>query len=300
MVPFLLRTAQSVTPTEWRTSVDAYLRTSAVAAPMIFDSTTGQPSDALFCIAVWFLCFAVFAVTFEAEARWYVEYAGAAVPSWQIVIFSAFACCVLLPLLHNNYIYDPPTVALSMLALRAVRLERFFELVLLTALFSCNRETAFIVPAITFFYWLHRGRPGRAFQQAAVLAVVYFCIAGVLIYRYRHNAGTLAQDHFTYLMDLYTHKKAPYAVAALLGLALYTLGVIRAWKLLPASLKAVQWTVPFWVALHIRYGWPMEWRVFLEIYPGVMLTSITLWALHRAASAGRAPAEAVPDSIVSS
>jgi hypothetical protein len=33
--------------------------------------------------------------------------------------------------------------------------------------------------------------------------------------------------------------------------------------------------------MHILWGWPMEWRVFFEIYPGMLLTIVAMWTILR-------------------
>ena len=176
------------------------------------------------------------------------------------------------PLLHNNYIYDPPTLAFSALALRALRRERLWQLAIVTALFSSNRETAFIVPGMTFFYWIHCHQIKRAFFHAAVLGVIYIAVAGMLAYCFRANPGEMAQNNVNYLAHMYLHEKLRYVVGAAIALGVYTVAVIHYWRLIPAALKALQWFIVPWIFMHIRWGWPMEWRVFLEIYPGMLLT----------------------------
>ena len=296
LVPSILRSVDAVTSEQFRSAITGHLEASKLIPPFLFDASEGESFDSFICLIVWFVCFTVFAWAFETEAAVYARLSNPGSGPFRglAIVYTVAACLMLIPLLHNNYIYDPPTVCFSILTLRALRRERFFELVLLTILFSFNRETAFLIPGLTFFTWVHRQRYGTAVQQAAILSALYFAIACSLAFHYHHNLGSLAENNRAYLVHTYIHKNAKYAVAAILSLAAYTYAVVRCWTSLPPVLKAVQWFVPLWIFMHIMWGWPMEWRVFLEVYPGMLLTIIACWGILRPAigSSARQPSAA--------
>jgi len=283
LVPSMLRAADVIIPASWREAATRRLEANRLVRPFLFGADEDESFDSFLCLIVWFVCFTVFAAVFESETAYYAAEPSAPglVLSGFPFLFTVFACLMLVALLHNNYIYDPPTLCIAALTLRAVRRKRFMQLVLLTALFSLNRETAFIVPGLAFFAWVHRGQVAIAVRQAALLSILYLAIAGGLVFHYRHNLGSVAEDNRTYLIHTYLHKNAKYALAAILSSAVYLGAVVRCWKLLPPTLKAVQWFVPLWIAMHILWGWPMEWRVFFEIYPGMLLTIVAVWTILR-------------------
>jgi uncharacterized membrane protein YagU involved in acid resistance len=281
-VPFLLRTADRVTTADFRRAVTRRLESSRLIRPFLFDISIHESFDSVLCLIIWFFCIAIFLATLEAEATYYatqIDAAGA--PPGLLLAFLVLTCLLMLQLFRFNYMYDPPTMCFAALALRALRRERLLELVVITALFSFNRETAFIVPGLTFFYWIYRKRPGVALWQAALLSAIYLAVAGGLAFHYRHVYGDLAQNNRAYLIHQYLHSNWKYTVFAVSALIVYTIAVVSSWKLLPPVLKAVQWFVPPWIILHILWGWPTEWRVFFEVFPGMMLTAWVSWMLWR-------------------
>jgi hypothetical protein len=284
LVPFVLRAADRVTSVQWRATATKCFEASSVLRPFLFDADEGEAFDSLLCLILWLICFTIFVACFESETAYYAAKSGVVASPGFPFVFTSFSCLVLLALLHNNYIYDPATLCFAVLTLRSIRRERFLELVILTALFSFNRETAFIVPGLTFFSWIHRGRLSVAFEQAALLSLLYIAIAGSLMFHYRHNLGSVAENNRIYLVHTYMHKSLKYAAAALFAALGYLVEVIRYWRSLPPTLQAVQWFVPVWIAMHILWGWPMEWRVFFEIYPGMMLTIVAIWTMSKQSS----------------
>jgi hypothetical protein len=299
-VPLVIRSIDHVTPISWAAAADSELTSVRLLQPILFVSGPLGGWYSALCLLVWFCAFAIFAYVLEFEARHYgselapLGVVPRALRHWLPIVFSLIACGGVLPLLHNNYIYDPPTLAFSTLALFALRRERLWGLAVVTALFSCNRETAFIVPGMAFFYWIHRHRVQRAFFHATVLSVIYFAVAGILAYSYRENSGELAQNNVNYLVHMYLHEKLRYVIAASMALGAYVIAVFHCWKLLPPALKSVQWFIFPWIVMHVLWGWPMEWRVFLEIYPGMLLTVFALSSVarRRITSAAERPLQA--------
>jgi hypothetical protein len=283
-VPFLLRAAHDVQPTGSPSKEDQWLASKRLLRPVLFDRAGGKSLDSLVCLIIWFCSFTVFAYTFESEARYYLEQmrGGEGISASTLFLFTSLTCLIVVVLLYNhNYFYDPVTLACAILVMQSLRKERLLALVLLTVIFALNRETAFIVPGLAFFYWLHLHRMKRALGEAALLSGIYLLVAGSILFHYRHNHGQLATNHRAFLIHMYVHEKLPFTVAAFLALTVYGIAVIRHWDALPAVLKAIQWFIPLWMAMHILWGWPMEWRVFFEVYPGIMLTVAALWGMQR-------------------
>ena len=284
LVPIFLRAAHDVQPREWPHKENQWLESKRLLAPVLFDRDQGESLDSFECLVIWFFCFTVFAYTFESETSYYLQYArgvGSTSASTSILLTS-LTCLIVVALLYNhNYFYDPVTIACAILAMRALRKEQLPALAVLTAIFAVNRETAFIVPGLTFFYWFHLRERKRALGQAALLSTIYLAITGIILFHYRHNPGHLPRIIGLSLIRMYLHQKLPFMVGGILALVAYGIAVARRWGPLPPALKAIQWFIPLWVAMHIAWGWPMEWRVFFEVYPGIMLTIATLWGFHR-------------------
>ena len=166
-----------------------------------------------------------------------------------------------------EYSYDPPTLAFSALAMRFLRQQWLFPLAFVTALFAFNRETAFIVPGLAFFYWLHRGNWKKAVLASGFLSLVFLSVEGYIGYRFRLNPGQFTENHRAELLQTYTHRKTPTVAIALAVGIVYAWGVIRKWPTLDPALKSIQWFVPVWILMHILWGVPMEWRTLLEVVP---------------------------------
>ena len=194
--------------------------------------------------------------------------------------------------------YDPPTLALSTVALVAIRRERIVHLILITALFTLNKETAFLVPGLVGIYWIYQKHSQRAIRQFVLLTSIYIVISVALTLRYLHNPGSVVEDHVGYLVWTYTHSKAVFALCGVAGLIGYSVVVVRLWNRIPPTLKTVQWFVPLWVAMHLLWGWPMELRVMLEILPGVMLTIIYVIEISRELRTPAGDVDAAAGSIL--
>jgi hypothetical protein len=123
LVPFTLRTADRILPVAWREAAAKRLEANRVIRPFLFAAGEGESFDSFLCLILWFLCFTIYAAAFEAETAYYAAVPGAGsllIPSFPFW-FTLSSCLLLLPLLHNNYIYDPPTLCFSVLTLRAER-----------------------------------------------------------------------------------------------------------------------------------------------------------------------------------
>ena len=273
LVPSLLRTVDHLAASRTRETANYWLGRKSFLRPLLWDHHTGGAIDSLVCDLVWWVSFSLFAYSFEAEALFYSN--SDRFQPWQAIGWTVFTSLIVLALLHfYNFIYDPPTLALTTVSLVAVRRERIFHLTIFTALFTLNKETAFIVPGLVGLYRIYRKQADRALRQFALLSSIYVVISAALTLHYRHNPGSVTENHLGYLVWTYTHAKATFAVLCLTGIISYGVAVARFWKLLPPTLKAVQSFVPLWIALHVFWGWPMELRVMLEILPGMMLTII--------------------------
>ena len=222
--------AHDVQPREWPHKENQWLESKRLLAPVLFDRDQGQSLDSFECLVIWFFCFTVFAYTFESETSYYLQYArgvGSTSASTSILLTS-LTCLIVVALLYNhNYFYDPVTIACAILAMRALRKEQLPALAVLTAIFAVNRETAFIVPGLTFFYWFHLRERKRALGQAALLSTIYLAITGIILFHYRHNPGHLSQNHRAFLIHMYLHQKLPFMVAGILALVAYGIAVAR-------------------------------------------------------------------------
>jgi hypothetical protein len=282
LVPLVLDGTDMALPQDVEDSIGNRVQATHFGKLFLFPYATARPWDSLLWLILAAISFFVFAVIFDHEALAYA--AGSPHASRTAFVFTALACLSLAPLFHNNYIYDPPTLAFAALTMMALRKESLLGIVLVTAGFTLNRETAFLVPPLAFLYWLYNRQPRRAFLWAAVSGAVYFAIELPIVYVFRNNPGDLAEDNMHYLIHLYLHKNLPHAIFFVICLVVYAVGVFRYFSKLPAALKAIQWFVLPWIAMHIKWGWPMEWRVFFEILPGVALTSMVIWICFRSGS----------------
>jgi hypothetical protein len=284
LVPVLLRSMDHVVAPLTRAKWNSVLSEIDPLKPFLIErAAVVQKADAvdgLLCLVIWLFSFTIFAWTLESEMRHYLADPRFShpYPSWAPASFTGCACVVVVLLLHNNFIYDPVTLACAAQIVPALRRERLLPLIILTAIFSGNRETAFIVPGFAFFYWVYRQRYLAAFTNTLALVVVYVAISGSIAFYYRHNPGSVAIYNLHANLRAYSHEHLPQMLLLVTTLGVYSCGVHRYWRSLPTELKAVQWFILPWLAMHFVWGWVLEWRVFFEIYPGVLLTSVVLWS----------------------
>jgi hypothetical protein len=280
LVPYILHVVDSSMSQTWRASEENRLRQSPFwGRHLNWTESEGGDLDEVECIFVWTVFLATFLAVLNREMRVYSGVSSSSVYAWA---FDFAVCLCVFAIFHRFlYVYDPPTLTFSALALRELRKERLLPLILITVFFSLNRETAFLVPGLAFFYWVHTSKWIKAISWSALLGVCYVMIVALITYHFRSNPGVLAENHRMYLMRVYTHERLGLAVAALAGLIFYAIEVFRRWRSLPVILKAMQWFIPVWLFMHVMWGFPMEWRTFLEVFPGIILTIVALWTVRK-------------------
>jgi hypothetical protein len=272
LVPILLRSTEAALPTRVKALLANPANLPRLQQNLVW--AKDDPLDCLVCTLIWSVFFALFLFAFEGECAFYAS--STQQPLLPLALTLATCLLILAMLRDFCYIYDPPTLAFAVLALRSIRKQDPRLLILITALFALNRETAAIVPGMVFLYWIYRHQPRRAFSQAAILGTIYLIITALIVYHFRNNPGEFAENNRAILMHLYLGPRRRFALTICLLLVAYAIAVTGNWQRLPAALKAVQPFVPLWIAMHLLWGWPMELRVLFEVLPGMALTVIFL------------------------
>jgi hypothetical protein len=191
-----------------------------------------------------------------------------------------------------GYIYDLPQLAFSALLVLLMARGRDIPYLTVFALACLNKETTALFVLLYGYYRLNaRDRP-RVVAMTAVQVVIAVAIYGALQFVFAANGG-LAIEH--YWIPQFNHLVAPNdwpgVVSVGLMVLLLAIGLRAARRMLRGALVLA---VPL-AALFLYGGWPGEYRIFLEIWPLLIVTwTLAAYGIYEAATGRLPPADVCP------
>lgn len=169
-----------------------------------------------------------------------------------------------------SYYYDLPQVLFVALCLIFLYQQKWRNYILTVAVASFNKETAVFLVAVFFLYYRKR-LPLRQFLELLFAQVgIYAVIRVSLLYLFRNNPGTAVlltleghyRQYITYPSTL---------VFTLLLFALIGFLLARDWRRKHPFLRAT-FVIPVLIlVLFFTSGMPMEFRVFLDALPALVI-----------------------------
>jgi hypothetical protein len=218
---------------------------------------------------------------------------GGLPPRWCLAA-AVFSLATLPPFFIGGfgYIYDLPQLAFSALLALLIAKDWDGTYVTVFAVACLNKETT----ALFAFLYLYRHwkDADRSRVMAMTAAQVGLAVATYFgLQRFFAQNGGSAIEHYWVLQfnRLVTPNDWPGTVSVAMMVFLLAVGLYRADRLLRGALVL---SVPF-AALFLYGGWPGEYRVFLEIWPLlIVIWTVAAYALYRAAVL-RLPGKADPD-----
>jgi hypothetical protein len=169
-----------------------------------------------------------------------------------------------------GYMYDFPTLFLFSLGLLLMVCEKRFWFLVVFTFGTLNKETAIFLTLIFGLYFF-RGLPGRRF--VALLASqlgVYGIIQGVIRFTYRNNPGQVMEWHFPEQLPAYESvaRDTPFLLVTWgVVCILVVILVLHRWSDKPLFVRVAFAIFPIFLALFVFWGYPLEIRSMLEVFP---------------------------------
>lgn len=174
------------------------------------------------------------------------------------------------PFFGYRYLYDLCGLLLFGLALLAIVQRRWVLFVVATVLATLNRETAVLLPLVGLLALRWSGVPMER-RRTALLLVTFasvVAIRGLITWHFADNPGGMVEhglgEHAAFLLQPYEHRT--WALA-MLGAGLVVHRILAK----PAALRAMAAVGPVLLLAFLPFGFRDEVRVFLEVWPALLL-----------------------------
>ena len=169
-----------------------------------------------------------------------------------------------------SYYYDLPQILLVTLCFIFLYQEKWFPYILTLAVASLNKETSLFLIAVFFVYYLQKLPRRKFIELLAAQIITYSIIRASLLYLFRDNPGT------TVLLTLEGHYKQYTTYPSTLIFTLiffFLIGFLlaRDWKRKHPFLRATVVIPVMILILFFTSGMPMEFRVFLDALPALVI-----------------------------
>lgn len=188
----------------------------------------------------------------------------------QVILPLLTQLCILPLSIFFAYYYDLPQVFLITLGLGFLQECDWKNYLITLALASLNKETSVVLILVFLIYYLPR-LPRKTFVLLLISqTVIYAIIRFGLIYVYRNNPG--ATVYFT-LKNHYEQYLGypPSLIFTLIFFLVFGFLILRDWKRKHAFLRASSVMIVFILILFFTSGMPVEFRVFLDALPIIVL-----------------------------
>lgn len=171
------------------------------------------------------------------------------------------------------YYYDLPQVLLVTLCLVFLYQQKWGHYILTLAIASFNKETSLFPIAVFFIYYLRRLPQRKFIELLSVQAIVYTVIRASLLYIFRNNPGTAV------LLTLEGHYKqyTTYPVTLVFTVIFFVAAgalLARGWRWKHPFLRATIVIPVLILFLFFTSGMPMEFRVFLDALPALVILGL--------------------------
>lgn len=189
--------------------------------------------------------------------------------TWAIPISVLFSVYFFVGEAHHYY--DYPQMFLFTLALLFLKEKRWTAYIITLLIAGINKETAvFLIPIFCGMYFFSLQRRQFWILFSLQLAA-YLLPRAIILFIFRSNPGGAViwhySDHLKYISDHHERLFTWLTIGFLLMLFIF-----YQWKTKPLFLR-ISWSITsvIFFILFLLWGYPNEWRVFLEIYPLTLL-----------------------------
>ncbi len=173
------------------------------------------------------------------------------------------------PFLYFRYIYDFTTLFLFSASYYYCLKKRDFKYLIFFLLSSYNKETSLFL--ILFFLLTRELKEKEERTIFGLQVLIYGFIRSYTFLIYKGNKGLTLSPHF----DLqFQNFFSPYTFSNLFVYILIIYLIFGKWKEKPLWLKKSLFIFPIYLILFFFFGIPQEYRIFLDIYPLLFISSI--------------------------
>lgn len=282
----VVKTLVAVTPEAIRARVTPDSGIALAAARLMRNGDLQRDGLALFGL-YYFVTGATFLLVYAMLVGTLARELAGLPPRWSAAA-AALSLATLPPFFVGSfgYIYDLPQLAFAALLVWLMARERDIAYLAVFALGCLNKETTvFFALLYGYYHWNARGR-ARVIAMMALQVVIAVVIYGALQYVFAANGG-MAIEH--YWIPQFNHLVAPNDWPGVVSVALMALLLVIGLRHPRRMLRGALVVAAPLAVLFLYGGWPGEYRVFLEIWPLLIVTwTLAAYGLYEAAT-GRLP-----------
>jgi len=176
---------------------------------------------------------------------------------------------VLLPFItHVFKVYDPPTLAFSILCLYFMVGQQWVPYLIVFTLSCINKETT-LLQAFFFAMAFFNKMPRRKYLELLLMQLIIFASIKLAInYIYADSPGLMVKYRHVWVVAVESRRIVGWNILWVV----FTLWLITAhWRELPATLKHSLWVFFGCTLVYYILGAPGEYRVFFDAFPGMTL-----------------------------
>jgi hypothetical protein len=186
-------------------------------------------------------------------------------------VLALLAQILILPFsIQFSYYYDIPQVLLVTLCLLFLYQQQWWQYILTLAIASFNKETSLFLIAVFCIYYLPRLPLRKFIELLFAQAAIYATIRASLFYIFRNNPGTAVpltwEDHYRQYASVPSSMIFTLIFFCLIGFLL-----TREWRRKHEFLRATIVIPALILILFFTSGMPMEFRVFLDALPALVI-----------------------------
>lgn len=165
----------------------------------------------------------------------------------------------------TQYQYDIALLFLSAGCYFYMATRRFGLYLIYFTLACLNKETALFI-LVFFTVWFYNRIPARMFVPLwAAQCLIYMLIKVVLAFVYLQNPGSYLEDGLFRVLNSEVFGRSN--LYRILYICLMIFLLTFKWQEKPLFLRYGLWLIPIIYLAFIVYGWPGEYRVFMDIMP---------------------------------
>jgi hypothetical protein len=179
--------------------------------------------------------------------------------------------------MQYGHFYDFTALFLFSLGVLLIARQSWNGYLVTFALGTLNKETTILLYLVFAMYCLAR-MPRRQFVMLSAAQLgVYATIQSFLRYRFRENGGAglpwVLGPHMEWFGR--TAADTPWLLLTYTAIvALTAIAVAYGWRHKPPLLRAALSVVPFFLVLFVGWGYELEIRAMMEVYPIIVLLAI--------------------------
>ncbi len=272
LLPSLTRLTTGCLPAPFRARCDSVLWRAPWLRPILsrFHAPPSYATAAVIALLQMYFSLVGFAATFHRLSQTVFR-----LTPRQPAFFTALALLGLPAFCEFGYLYDYSTLFLFTLAVTLLLQSKWTAYVPIFALASLNKETSILL-VILFVLRVHSTTTltrARWIRLLGLQLATYVLIRAFPVLRFRNNPGAACEYHLPEHLEAF--RTEPFlALLFACGLALTLTLALAYWSQKPVALRhSLLLAAPLFAA-YLLFGYPLEIRVFYEVYPILVPLSI--------------------------